>query len=223
MEIIETIKHFKLDQTKGPILIMLRHAEKEPLFDDLKDSERSITKLGEKHSSYLGKVLRDVNVSLEFVKTSPLLRCVNTGYAILNEDNNKTRLIHSNYLGDPGAYIKDSQLAEEIFNCYSVEEVVEKLLKDQLLPGFYNKQLGTSVLLKELRYDLEHLVGFGLYITHDAILAPFVGTFTNQFITKENWFGFLEGVCIKKRSDDELELYWGTQKHIMHSGKRCLG
>ena len=75
-------------------------------------------------------------------------------------------------------------------------------------------------MLKELREDLEHLSHFAFYITHDTILAPFVGTCSNQLITKENWFNFLDGICIKKHGDEEIAIYWGTQQFITQGSSK---
>lgn len=195
----------------SPAAIFIRHAEKSDLIPGSFDHERGITSLGRLKTKKISQLLKQQQIKVEKIITSPVLRCKLTAEIISQEID--VQLTSSSVLGDPGAYIKNSRQAQAIFAEFSVEAVVKKLLANERLPGFYQVHQGCAKLWHLVVDDLSRVNGNVLYISHDAILMPFLGYITKDcFDINDLWLDYLQGFLIQK-FNNELRLYL-SDSHI---------
>jgi hypothetical protein len=220
LHLAKLIKHFKSLQTDAPCVFILRHAEKYIKTNVHEDILQSITPKGRQTSRLLGHFLNKTYSNIDFVKSSPIKRCLETSKAVFPNFQNKIK--SSKLLGGDGVYVSDGKLAAQNFiSCQPPEEVFFKLLAGAKLPGMRTKEEGSKLLLEGLMEDLEQSSGPGFYVTHDCILAVFLGTLTNIPITNENWPNYLEGICLKQK-DNHLYLYWGKSVFDITENKDLL-
>jgi hypothetical protein len=206
----DLIANFAQLQNAEPCIFILRHAEKY-ITDMSEDILQTITPGGKTKAKLLGRNLKEVLPKVCMVKSSPVERCLQTASAIFPLHYENIEIIHSTVLGADGVYVSDNKLAMQNFlECSSPESVFFRMLDGEALPGMRSKEEGTKLLLTSLLQDLEELDGPGFYVTHDCILVLFVGTLIDRPITIDNWFQYLDSICIK-RSDDRIDLYWGDE------------
>lgn len=190
------------------LVLIVRHAETQVHPGDGEEDSISISQKGRKDSENFGKELIGTYHQIGLIKSSPVRRCMSTAEAILIGANQDLKVSLSRTLGNPGAFVVDDTAAIENFQRYGVRGVVQRQLEGRNLAGMRTIGGGVNLLLKEICEDLESLNGLGLYVTHDAVLVPFVGYLTNKFTVSNHWFGFLNGIGVWKKDDDRLFLSW---------------
>lgn len=201
------LKDLKILRNKGNVALILRHAEKQVKSKISDERSISLTKKGRLEAEKLGRTLIDFGYNIDLLKSSPLGRCVETCEAIARGGKFKLDIILSNNLGDPGPFIYNNKLAGKNFLDYSVEEVVHRQLNGEIMPGMRHVEQGVKILYEEIMEDMGDFKGLGVYVTHDAILAPFMGYLTGIPITKENWFGFLDSIFLSN-DNGIVSLLW---------------
>lgn len=211
MPITELHRDYETMKNKKTFIFMLRHAEKKIHPNNSTENSISITKKGKIESEIFGREFARIYHKISFIKSSPIKRCMNTAEFILKGATQCLKILTSANLGNPGAFVIDAKIAGENFSKYGVEKVLQKQLEGKNLPGMRDIKNGAKLLLTEILEDLENLNGIGLYITHDAILAPFLCYLTNTFITPNCWFRFLDGIYVWTENKDEVFLLWMEQ------------
>jgi len=208
---------------KVPFIMFLRHAERDFSEDPLEDIKKQINGNGKKQAISLGKELLKRQSKICFIKSSPIERCVETANAILEGARSNVKVLTSRILGDPGPFVSDDKIAFQTFLELGIEEIVRRQHENKPIPGFHDTKKGLKTLLEEFVKDMEKLDGVGLYISHDAIIAAFLGYLTGTAIDMDNWIGFLDGVLIYKTSDKKYFLLSKEKKHeITHEIKNLL-
>lgn len=208
MSIIQLIENFNVLQTNEPCVFILRHAEK-PIVNNMHiDIANSLTEEGMRSSEELGDVLKNLYPKIGIVRSSSITRCLETANHIFSRYPYKISIISDSDLGGDGAYVSDNQLAAQHFlEDPSSIDVFTKMQNGEVFSGMREVGEGTKLLLIKVIHELENLTVPGFYITHDCILALFVGSILNQLVDEKNWFQYLDGVCIKKLND-KVNLYW---------------
>jgi len=208
MPITKLNKDYEILKDKESFIFMLRHAEKQVYPNNSGENSISITEKGRIDSENFGREFARIYYVISLIKSSPIKRCVNTANAILKGANQQLKISISTNLGNPRAFVIDEKIAGENFFRYGVEKVIQRQLEGKNLPGMRDIKNGAKLLLTEILEDLENLNGSGLYITHDAILVPFIGYLTNTFIVSDYWFGFLDGIYLWKENKNKVFLLW---------------
>jgi hypothetical protein len=208
MSIIKLIKDFSALQDSGPCVFILRHAEKPIAKNMYVDMTNAITDKGIKNSRELGNILKSLYPRVGIVRSSPVTRCLETASNIFSVYPDKILITPSTVLGGDGAYVSDNKLAAQHFlEDPSRTDVFIRMQKGEAFAGMREVSTGTQLLLTKIIQDLGSITTQGFYITHDCILALFVGTMIDQIIDERTWFQYLDGVCIKKL-DNKITLYW---------------
>lgn len=202
-------KKIQIEKNIKKGVFIIRHAEKNPVPNRI---DVPLTENGKEDALQLGNIFRDNGNNIRFIKTSPFTRCLETCESILRGMNSKLDTQYSNNLGDPGAFVVDDRIAGNNFSYYSAVDVVSRQLKGDILPGLRDIKEGTVRILNEIHDDINANDGIGIYVTHDAIIAPFVGYLTDVPITKENWFGFLDGIFLYLY-DGNISLIWNENTY----------
>lgn len=209
MSIVQLIENFStLLQASDPCIFILRHAEKPTVKNLHLDIANAITEEGVKSSKKLGNILKKLYPQVGIVRSSPIARCLETASNIFSVYPGRISIIPDAVLGGDGAYVSDNQLAAQHFlKDPSRTDIFIKMQNGEKFSGMREVNMGTRVLLTKIVQDLENITPPSFYITHDCILALFVGTIIDQIIDEKTWFQYLDGICIKKLNN-KVNLYW---------------
>ncbi len=183
-------------------IIFLRHAEKETC-SAKNDHELNITQAGIAASNALGAYLQQTIKFVSKIKTSPVKRCLQTAKVLQACFTHADLFIQStNILGDPGPYIEDDKAAMSMFKKQYVYDIVKKQLDYRPMPGFRRIDLGTKLLADEIINDLNFTNYPIIYISHDVIIAAFLGSLINNLsLNADFWIQYLSGFCITKTKE----------------------
>lgn len=208
MSIIQLIENFNALQNNEPCVFILRHAEK-PIVNNMHiDIANSLTEEGIRSSKELGVMLKNLYPRAGIIRSSPIARCLETANSIFSAYSHNSSVVADTDLGGDGAYVSDNQLAAQHFLEDPLRiDVFTKMQNGETFSGMREIGEGTKLLLTKVIHDLENITAPGFYITHDCILALFVGSILNQLVDEKNWFQYLDGICIKELND-KVNLYW---------------
>lgn len=192
-----------------PQIILLRHAEKSELVSNQNDFERGITEHGRNATLNFAHLLAAAPKKISLIKSSNVVRCRQTA-EIFQQVLQTPSIGFSNRLGNPGAYVRDDKIAAQHFETSSTESsvanIIAKLWRGETLAGFHTIKEGTQILLREIEYDLVTNSDTALYISHDAILVPFISYFLSEPLTDTHWIDYLEGFIIRREKHGGLKI-----------------
>lgn len=183
----------------GHHVLVLRHAERPQIPTGDFGNELSLTKEGEQASEALGKRLG--NIPWGEIHTSPLVRCEQTAFHFLKGTQQKTPIIKSQILGDPGPFVYNPQKAGPHF----LEKPLNKITHDAPIPGMRTVEEGGLLFVNYLKTIQLFPC---LMISHDIIIALLVSYFSKIETSFPN---FLDGFCLKIEPDN-LTLFIENQK-----------
>lgn len=198
------------------LIIIIRHAEKIVIPNNENQASILLTKKGIEDSILFGKKIKKIFENVSLVKSSPIKRCIQTADSLMRSFSNSNQILTSQNLGDPGIFVIDGKTASNNFLNYGVKGVVEKQLNGILLPGMRDLKSGIKLILDEIFQDLYKINGIGIYITHDAILIPFIQFLTKKFQYSENLIDFLNGILIWKEYENTYVI-WNGEKFIINN------
>jgi len=179
---------------------LIRHAEKSLI------GEQTLTKNGLQEAYFYGQKLSQLAIFFDLIKTSPVTRCIQTAEKIVEGMNMDIPIQESRLLGNPGIFVKDDQKAAKVFNQHSVCEVINQLIQNKHLEGFYPIKPASQLLIDE--FNTAQITNQSiLYISHDAIIMPFVAYINGiTKIDEEQIVHFLQGYEIIEGFSQNLEI-----------------
>ena len=171
--------------------LVLRHGEKAPW--DLHNSfeETTLSERGMKDSFEFGVILKEAGLTLSQLGSSPLPRCIQTCDNIAKSYGLDITVHSDNILAYPGSLSpQDSQ--ENIS--------LENTTREKTISG-NNAQRADRCPSEGIRNVLGTVLNkpcqghkIGLFVTHDAIIAPILTFLTDEiFDPKTKWIGYLDG------------------------------
>ena len=163
---------------------LIRHAEK------LNGSVHAkLTQKGLNDSFIYGQNLKLKSIDIDKIISSPIERCMQTAEQI-SKGYGDIKIEKSTLLGDPGIFVGNGDKAMEIFNRYSLVDIINMQLQKKELNGFNQIDIATESLLSFMKSQTENI----LYISHDAIITPFICFLGNIYsIDEGNIVDYLEG------------------------------
>lgn len=190
------------------MIYLIRHAEKSLV------GEQTLTKNGLQEAFFYGRKLSRTGIFFDLIKTSPVTRCLRTAEKIVEGMNIEIPIQELRLLGNPGIFVKDDQKAAKVFNQYSVCEVINQLIQNKHLEGFYPIKPASQLLIDE--FNNARLTNQSiLYISHDAIIMPFVAYINGiTEIDEKQIVHFLQGYEIIKNSSQNLELKFINRNEV---------
>jgi len=147
------------------MIYLIRHAEK---LDNSVDSK--LSKKGLKDSFLYGKKIRDNNTKIDLIISSPMERCLQTAKEIVKGYGKNIKIEESNLLGNLGIFVNNGDKAMKIFNKYKLVDIINMQLSGEELDGFNRIDTATQKLLLFMKNNQDNI----LYISHDAIITPFI-------------------------------------------------
>ena len=197
MNILSGIEKYRHEFCRHGLII--RHADREFIPDGVHDITTKLNEAGKINAQILGKSLKPFKIIKCF--SSPVERCIQTANNILDGYSSDVTVTISNILGEPGPFVVNCEVAKEHFIKLGTKQVVEKQISNQQLSGIRPTSEGNRILLNFIlseivSYQENNLV---LFITHDAILAPFINYLTGEKFGESNWIDFLDGLYLGQK------------------------
>lgn len=184
-----------------PSGILIRHSERNFIPDGIHDIVTPLNEAGKQKARSLGEKLRIHNKLL--IYTSPVLRCVQTAEEIAQGFNKAVLIEQSNYLGEPGPFVYDSEKAKEEFITKGVVTVIKNMQDFIRVEGARNKEEGSKILLSFIKEVFGQLNNgnFLIFISHDAIITVFLNYIFGEYFDESNWLDYLDGCVIMQKQD----------------------
>jgi hypothetical protein len=204
-------KNLKLLTPGTSYALIIRHAER-PNFSVLNfRQDTHITEKGLKDSQTLGKVLREL--SLTGIYSSPVLRCLQTSNGVMQGASlDHLQITTRERLGEPGSYIVNPLIVFTYFLTADVSAVIRKFISRGRMRGFMPLREGSIRILKEVLGDISRADTRNLYVSHDAVLAPFISFFTGEVFGEEDWIDYLDGVFVAVKAG-KVSLIWNGREY----------
>jgi len=178
------------------MIYLIRHAEK------LDNSVHAkLTDKGLRDSFLYGKNLKLNNIRIDLIISSPIERCIQTAKKI-SEGYGDIEIEESTLLGNPGIFVNDGDSAMKIFNKYQLIDIMNMQLAGEDLEGFNNIDIATQKLLLFMKNNRNNI----LYISHDAIITPFIKFIENINTIEEN--DIVNYLCGYSNSHEHLTKPW---------------
>ncbi len=178
----------------APNAVFIRHTERYKIKDGEQGDDVNITPNGEKMAVEFGKNLKKYN--LNAIYTSPVKRCIHTSEKILEGYEKEIDIYPSKMLGDPSAYIENTQIALKTLKKMSFsDEYVSYLKNENPRPGFYSLKEG-SKRLQSFLIEKTNKNGITLFISHDLVILYYIYYRYRKIYTKDNWLDFLDGIIL---------------------------
>lgn len=178
------------------MIYILRHAEKSN-----SSVHAKLTAKGLNDSYLYGKKLKSDNIIIDLIISSPIDRCIQTAKKI-SEEYGDIKIKESTLLGNPGIFINDGDTAMEIFNNYKLIDIINMQLSRQELAGFNKIDVATKKLLLFMKNQKDNI----LYISHDAIITPFINCIRNIHNIEET--DIVDYLCGHSNSHKHLTKPW---------------
>ena len=204
-------KNLPLLSPETSYALIIRHAER-PNFSVLNfRQDTHITEKGLKDSQDLGKGLRELR--LTGIYSSPVLRCLQTSSGIIQGASlDHLQITTRKRLGEPGSYIINPLIVFTYFLAADVSGVIRKFIAKGRMMGFIPLREGSIRILKEILVDISRADARNIYVSHDAVLAPFISFFTGEVFREDDWIDYLDGVFVAV-NDGKVSLLWNGQEY----------
>lgn len=181
------------------MILLIRHAEKSLT------GNQDLTMTGLTDAYLYGQKLKNQGVHFDEIISSPIKRCLQTAEEIIKGLDVNLSIEQSQLLGDPGIFVIDDKKAITVFNELTVQEVINHQLQKKSLSGFLPIDKACQPLIKEIKKKINTNKSI-LYISHDAIIDPFVAYLNKtKFINESEMVQYLMGYLIVQLPDNSLQ------------------
>ena len=186
--------------------LVIRHAEREDIPAGTFGHDVNLTAGGTQAAEQLGAALSQYRALT--VVSSPVPRCVQTAQAMLRGAGSAAQVATDRRLGNPGAFIVDSEAAGPLFLELPIPEIARRQLQDAIpLSGMRPTPEGVEILQELATSPLGDNGRLHVFVTHDIILSVFVASIFHSSLEETGWLDFLEGLLLW-RFDRELYASW---------------
>ena len=206
-----------LKNLNGPVFLLIRHAERHVIPSGETDHLIKITVQGRKSAEELGRMIGN---RLSSVTTSSVPRCLDTSDAIIKGSGNSTMPIDLNWrLGNPGIWITDGEAASYEFHNHKINQIIRRQVVGENLKGFRPLEEGIDIMLDFiLGINLEN-DGINVLVSHDAVIAPFIGYLLEISEPEDIIPDFLEGIILS-RTESGIKAFWRDRWFNISKGVR---
>jgi len=213
----EFIKNFSLIEKDESFAVLIRHAERGSIPNLTHGTDVLLTEKGKMDAQLFGSKLQEMAIGCAY--SSPVPRCLQTVHSILDGYGNKdVPVIQSSVLGAPGIYIENSDLAGRYFLDLGTTTTVNRYIETGVLEGFKPLKKTSEAFLSQICSDLVSPGHNLIYVSHDAILIPFISHFTGEDFGYKKWLVFLDGAIITKHKNTVSIIRNGKKTEISDGG-----
>ena len=187
--------------------LLIRHGEKVQPPKENPFVDVPLTQKGIEEATRFGKLLKNKFPNeIKGVHSSPKRRCVETSEAILKGIGDLEGFETSTLLGNPGPYVIDSKVAGQSYLKIRDENIVKIQVEGTQIDGFRDVMEGSKLLL-EYVLTRKPNPGMHIFVTHDVIIAAFLGSVIGYVVDEPEWIKYLQGICIYI---DDKKVYMDT-------------
>ena len=202
--------------------LVLRHAERENIPSGTFGNDVPLTVKGRQAAHRLGVGLSARPTGI--IKTSPLLRCVQTAESIVAGSGWTADVIPDMLLGDPGPFVIDAALAGSLILDIGIVGVATQQLSSAEPPdGMRSTSEGVRLILNSVADALCAQGGTSVFVTHDVVLAVLVGTLYGMPVDGFRWPDYLDALVLWADSDRLRSLWYGLDEGSYPIGGRAHG
>ncbi len=199
---------------EADVSLIVRHAERQTIPVGEFGVDVRLTPDGVAEAEKLGRVLSVREQAT--VVSSPVPRCVQTAEAILRGGGWPGSLTQDRRLGDPGPFVVDPEVSGALFLELPIAEIARRQLSNPIPPaGMRSTCEGVTIFLGLVTGNLRRQGRLNVYVTHDVVLAVFLGRLFHLSIDEIHWPGFLDGLLLW-RSGGRLHLSWRGLPQTSH-------
>lgn len=201
---------------RGSWSLLVRHAERGAIPSGSFGDDVPLTTRGRTQARALGVALGS---RLGRVVTSPVPRCVETADGIIEGAANARSVETDVRLGAPGVWVVDARALGDVFLTEGPRAVVRRQLAGPIA-GLRDLRVGAGLLLDLVARGPTRDELVDVFVSHDAVIAPFLGYLLEATDTDSLWPDFIEGVWFQ-RNTPTPSLHWrGTTRrlpeHLLH-------
>lgn len=208
------MSNFSLVEKSESFAILLRHAERGPIPNLTHGTDVLLTEKGKQDAQFFGSKLRDMTIGCTY--SSPVPRCLQTIHSILDGYGKKdVPIIQSTALGAPGIYIEDSDLAGRYFLDRGTTATMQRYIETGELEGFKPLISTSKAFLSQICMDLSASDHNLIYVSHDAVLIPFISYFNDEYFGYKKWLTFLDGAIVSRSRDTVSIIRDGKKREIV--------
>jgi hypothetical protein len=156
--------------------------------------------------------------SISQIISSPVQRCVDTGFSISIGSGDLIPIVHNSLLRK--AFIHSPHEALDLFRRHPSVTLIRMHLQGQNLVGFSDLHTGIRQLYNLAVSKLRSGSKLTLCVTHDLLLITLFMALTqlNLDSLDEEWFGYLDGFCLQEPTNGNLRLYRGLRSFDIAPG-----
>ncbi|HMY21721.1 MAG TPA: histidine phosphatase family protein [Polyangium sp.] len=205
------LKHLELVPRDRPVAVLLRHSVRNRIPAGEVGNDVPITDDGERLATKLGEM---IGSRLRSLRTSPVLRCVQTAQCLNHGAGTYHELPCDELLGEPGVYVIDGKLAWSNWERLGHEGVMQHLAtSSEVLPGMAHPDVAARRLVRHTLEVMGDEPGLHVFVTHDLVIVATVARMMGHALPKEAWPSFLEGAFFWK-NDAGVKVVYREQEGI---------
>jgi len=185
------LKHLELVPRDRPVAVLLRHSVRNRIPAGEVGNDVPITDDGERLATKLGEM---IGSRLRSLRTSPVLRCVQTAQCLNHGAGTNYVIRHDELLGEPGVYVTDGKIAWSNWEQLGHEGVMEHLAtSSDVLPGMASPDAAARRLVRHTLDVMGAEPGLHVFVTHDLVILATVARLLARPLPRDEWPFFLEG------------------------------
>lgn len=175
------------------LVLLLRHAAREPLPPGLPGDDVPLTAEGRASARALGA---HIGARLRTLRTSPVLRCVETARLLGEGAGGEVAVVEDTHLGGPGVYVEDGARAWSTWLELGHTEVMARLVAGDRMDGLAEPRQATSRLVQHLLATAGGAPGVHVFVTHDSLVAPAAAHRLGRVLELAEWPEYLEALAL---------------------------
>lgn len=179
--------------------IIFRHAERGPLYPGSSCPQTPLTREGMSSSRNYGKEARSCGIRLGYFCTSPVLRCVETSKHFLAGYGDGIEVVQKEVMAYPGDFLVDGAMPKG----------------HVLSPAVHN--LLSSIMTIDIPEGMA-----GVFVSHDAVIAPILTFLLDMTFDQDNKIDFLDGMVLLNTKGRWLALDHQNRQHEVTEEMRAI-
>jgi broad specificity phosphatase PhoE len=173
-----------------PVVLLMRHSVRDDLPPGDAGFSLPITEIGVRLAKELGE---HIGSRLKSLHASPLVRCMQTAEALSEGAQANLTITPDNHLGLPGVFVLDGDIAQQNWDSFGHERVMDSLVSDdEPLPGMARPAEAARFLVHKMLAATKGVPGLHIFVTHDSLVTATAAQLLSKQLGAEAWPWYLE-------------------------------